>query len=295
MNLTYMKNFITVVEAGGINKAARAIPMAQSALSHQIRLLEKETGIRLLNTSRGSHHLALTDGGWIFYRQARRMLELMNETQTEIDACAKGLGGTITISVVPSQMKNLVREVAKFSRKFPALHFRIHESYKMSIIEEVKNGISDFGITNAPLPKDPLFHVLGWKKSYLQVVGLPDWTEGNHTIPLSFLQNKRLAVSLSTIDLCHQLFKKKGMAPMVVLAADTREAVLEAVRQGIGWGLSFFEEKEPVPEGLACLSIEGSPSYETTLFKAKRRILSPAATQFLSYLEKEGFTAKVNA
>lgn len=46
MNLEFYKNFIAIVEAGGLNKASRQIHVAQPALTRQLQLMEKEYGLR---------------------------------------------------------------------------------------------------------------------------------------------------------------------------------------------------------------------------------------------------------
>lgn len=46
MNLEFYKNFISIVEAGGLNKASRQIHVAQPALTRQLQLMEKNTGLR---------------------------------------------------------------------------------------------------------------------------------------------------------------------------------------------------------------------------------------------------------
>ena len=53
MNLEFYKNFIAIVEAGGLNKASRQIHVAQPALTRQLQLMEKEYGAALVDPRRG--------------------------------------------------------------------------------------------------------------------------------------------------------------------------------------------------------------------------------------------------
>ena len=94
MNLEFYKNFIAIVEAGGLNKASRQIHVAQPALTRQLQLMEKEYGAALVDPRRGRHSLKLTEAGWIFYRQAKQIYETDQTTHAEIEALTAGLTGT---------------------------------------------------------------------------------------------------------------------------------------------------------------------------------------------------------
>lgn len=63
MNIEFYKNFIAMVEAGGMNKAAREIHVAQPALTRQLQVLEKEYGAQLVKPRKGRHTLELTEAG----------------------------------------------------------------------------------------------------------------------------------------------------------------------------------------------------------------------------------------
>ena len=72
MNLEFYKNFIAMVEAGGMNRAAREIHVAQPALTRQLQTMEKEYGVALVKPRKGRHSLELTEAGWVCtVRQSR--------------------------------------------------------------------------------------------------------------------------------------------------------------------------------------------------------------------------------
>lgn len=73
MNLEFYRNFIAMVEAGGMNRASREIHVAQPALTRQLQVMEKEYGAALVKPRKGRHALELTEAGWILYRQARQI------------------------------------------------------------------------------------------------------------------------------------------------------------------------------------------------------------------------------
>ena len=70
MDLRRMAILATVVENGSMRRAARELGLTPSAVSQQIRQLERETGVTLLR--RSTRRLALTDAGRGVLRGLRR-------------------------------------------------------------------------------------------------------------------------------------------------------------------------------------------------------------------------------
>ena len=83
MLLRQMKYFAAVVECGSFTEAAEQCYISQSAISQQIRTLEKELGVELLH--RRNRKFTVTTAGEYFYSQCRAVLaqveELMQETR----------------------------------------------------------------------------------------------------------------------------------------------------------------------------------------------------------------------
>lgn len=172
MNMEFYRNFIAMVEAGGMNKASRDIHVAQPALTRQLKIMEKEYGAPLVKPRRGRHRLELTEAGWIFYRQAKQICEVDDNTRSEIETLTEGLKGTLRISLSPSLSPQLIENVIRpFHEAYPDLTFRLRESYHMPLIDEVRRGISEIGIANAPLPDPSLFHILSQRSASLAVLG----------------------------------------------------------------------------------------------------------------------------
>ena len=73
MELRHLRYFTTAVWEGGVTKAAKRLNIAQPPLSRQIRQLEEEVGVLLLEP--GSRPLRTTDAGRFFYEHALSILD----------------------------------------------------------------------------------------------------------------------------------------------------------------------------------------------------------------------------
>ncbi len=73
MELRQLRYFVEAARHLNFTRAAQTLRVAQPALSRQIRNLEEELGVRLLE--RDQHHVQLTEGGRTFLAQAEAVLD----------------------------------------------------------------------------------------------------------------------------------------------------------------------------------------------------------------------------
>ena len=96
MDLRRMAMLVEVVERGSMRRAARALGLTPSAISQQIRQLERETGVTLLR--RSTRRLALTDAGEAFYEGCAAMVAAAREAHDRISTLHDSVTGELSIS-----------------------------------------------------------------------------------------------------------------------------------------------------------------------------------------------------
>ena len=84
MDLKQLGYFIAIVEEGSISAAAKQLHISQPPLSAQLRRLEEELGVPLIE--RGPRRVTPTEAGRALYRQAKRLLLLHGSARKAIDA-----------------------------------------------------------------------------------------------------------------------------------------------------------------------------------------------------------------
>ena len=117
MELRQLKTFVTVAQHLNFNRAAQALNYAQSTISTQIRLLEEEFGKPLFD--RLGKTIVLTEAGQVLLRYAGKMLDIEQETRTQV-AGHEETHGSVTIRAPQSISTHLLPPVIKaFRARFP--------------------------------------------------------------------------------------------------------------------------------------------------------------------------------
>src|SRR4051812_32853650 len=100
LDLTDLRVFVRITDAGSISGAARALGMPKSSVSRSLARIEAT--VRATLVERSTRRLRLTDAGLLLQRHARRILDEVGEAE---DALAGFVGvprGTLRVSAPPS-------------------------------------------------------------------------------------------------------------------------------------------------------------------------------------------------
>ena len=100
MNLQQLITFSTVISEGSMTAAAEKLYLTQPAVSQQIRNLEDEMGVNLLD--RGSRHAKPTVQGQMLYDYAKRIIALTQQAQVAIQTMGEGVKGALRIGTLNS-------------------------------------------------------------------------------------------------------------------------------------------------------------------------------------------------
>ena len=119
-----MAVLVTVVDSGSMRQAARRLGLTPSAVSQQIRQLERETGVTLLR--RSTRRLALTDAGEAFYEGCAAMLAAARSAHERLAELHDSIVGELSISApVGFATAHLTRALVPVLQSHPQLSLRL--------------------------------------------------------------------------------------------------------------------------------------------------------------------------
>jgi LysR family nitrogen assimilation transcriptional regulator len=149
MNLNQLRSFVRVADMGSFSKAAVELGVAQPALSRQVRLLETDLHVTLLQrTGRG---VVLTEGGKRLYEHAVAILQLVAHARDDLEAKRGEATGRIVIGLPPSMGRLLTLPlVDQFKRSLPKARLAIVEGLSTHIVEWIATGRVDLGLIHNP-------------------------------------------------------------------------------------------------------------------------------------------------
>src|SRR5262245_19277081 len=126
MDVRQLRYVEAVARHHHFTRAADELHVAQSALSHQIRRLERELGTPLFE--RTSRRVITTEAGRVVAARARRVFAELEGAREEVDQLRGVLRGRIRIgALVPAGGVDLPDLLASFSRAHPGVEVGLHE------------------------------------------------------------------------------------------------------------------------------------------------------------------------
>ncbi|MGG2087480.1 LysR family transcriptional regulator [Priestia aryabhattai] len=277
MSLVKYEILNKVAELQSFTKAADAMALTQSAVSHAITNLESEFGFPLVNRNRSG--ITLTTEGETMLPVIRKVLQ-ENEKVHQEAASLLGLAkGTIKIGIFKSVSTKWLPEIIQLMEKsYPAIQIQLKEGDYLEIEQWLLSGEIDCGFINIthssqfeiiPLKKDPLLCVVSNQSSLY------------HQKTVSFKDLEKEPFIMPTYGGYHdikQLFEEQGVQPEIRFELMDESAILSMVTHHLG--ISILPEMllDSIPQELRAIPFQVD-SYRS-IGLATRYHLSPAAKKF---------------
>ena len=131
MTLSQIRDFIAVVEAGGIRAAARKLGVSQPAITRSVRGLETELRARLLR--RTPTGVVPTQPGRALFARARAAQAELRKAEEEVDQLAQAKRA-VAFGVSPTAAIVVPEAVTRFRQQFPQARIHIAEGLPQSLI-----------------------------------------------------------------------------------------------------------------------------------------------------------------
>ena len=155
MELRHLRYFVTLAEELHFGRAAEKLHISQPPLSMQIRALEKELAVTLLN--RTQRHVSLTQAGAALLAEARHILARVEQAVLMTKRAGRGEIGELAIGFISVADYNVLPVVLReFRRRFPQVNLTLRESTTDAQIRDLAAGRIDVGFVLPPLNEPSL-------------------------------------------------------------------------------------------------------------------------------------------
>ena len=231
MKIEGFKVFCDLCDTGSFSRAAEASGITQSAVSQQIRVVEKQFGGPLVN--RGGNPFTLTPEGIVYLEACRDILARFDSLGTRFRIARGALDGKLRLaSVISIALHNLPPVLKQFRKTHPGVDVTVDYRKAEEIYDAVAECRADLGLVAYPKARPGLRAITCWQERLVLVTPPGHPLNGRRPINLSQLQGERyvgLTPDIPTRQHLDKILRQHGVRVTYIAELDNIETVKAAV------------------------------------------------------------------
>lgn len=291
MQIETLKVFCDLVELASFSAAAERNGITQSAVSQQIRALEKRFEVVLIE--RGKKNFSVTPEGAEFLRASRDILRIYSGLEDRLKELQNIVAGTLRVATVFSiGLHELPPYVKKFREEYPDVDLQVEYRRSSQVYGEVIEGNVDLGLVAYPQKRKGVVVDISWKDKLILICAPTHPLASRKRIKLEDLAGQNFIAfepDLPTRREIDRALKSSSVQVNQTMEFDNIETVKRAVE--IENGVSIVPRDSVQGEiqngTLAGVEIASTGMWRTVGIVQKRtRAISPAHREFLAMLKE---------
>ena len=292
IDLAALTSLRAVDTHGSVVAAATALGFTPSAVSQQVKRLEKQTGVPLLE--RVGRGVILTDHGRHLVDAGGRLLADLEEVESTLHHRAGAVAGRLRVTAFSTAMRGLVAPVVRQLRDaHPDLTLSLTEREPWDTIDLVSSGQSDLGVVHrwGDLPITIPDHLAGTAVAHdvADVIMRRDHPLAGRpaVTPRDLVDDDWIATPEGTI--CRQwltrMYAGTGRLPRIAHTSMEFDSHLALVRAGLGIALVPRLGRQPLGDELAAVPAhDPEPTRDVIAVHRRSMADSPAVRAVLEAL-----------
>ncbi|TZF90741.1 LysR substrate-binding domain-containing protein [Cognatilysobacter lacus] len=286
MNLRDLKYLVALAEHRHFGRAAHASFVSQPTLSTQLRKLEDELGVTLIE--RAPRRVMLTPVGLQIAERARGVIAAVDQMSELARRSRDPEAGSVRLGLFPTLAPYLLPHVLPHVReRFPRLELLLVEEKTDQILQRLRDGRLDAGILALPLHDDQLRVEPLFDEPFVLAVPITHPMAKRRTLAADDLRDADLllleeghCLRDQALDVC----RLAGAGERDGFRATSLETLRQMVAAGVGMTLlPMLAVQPPVPasDGIALLTFADAPPHRRIAMAWRR---SSAMDGFLEQL-----------
>lgn len=278
--LRQLRTFVAVARQGSFSQAGQLIGLSQSAVSHSVKELEAEIGVRLLD--RTTREVLLTGAGQQLATRLTRLLEELNTTLLDVRSYGEQRSGTVRVAASQTPSAHLMPQcLASTQQHYPDIRVILHDRVQQAVLHSVRNAEVDFGIVIGPLGDAEFDAEEILQEPFLLLCHQNDALAQTESVTWAMLTDRNMVLqdyASGSRMLVDAILQQLAVRVNVVQEIGHPATLYPMVEAGIG--ISILPALAlPLPSGrkLAVRRLYPEMNRSLMLIKRKNRSLTPAA------------------
>ena len=273
MNTNQLKYFISVGETRSFSAAAEENYITQTAMTQQIKALEDDLGLKLID--RSTRPITLTAAGLSFLNDAKLILKRLNDAKERASEASSGVSGTLRIGYIKGyERSSLSDQLRQFHRSLPGILLMCYRDTSDKLAAALQNGEYDIIFTwdSTNLKENKDFEAVQIERARLMAA-----LYASHPLcQREYLERIDLKgesiIYMSPSELSDNygdsqfmdLYRQAGYVPEILCRSTDVESILIMVasEEGISIMPDYCVKKINNAEGLVFLPMKGSQEVE---------------------------------
>jgi LysR family transcriptional regulator, transcription activator of glutamate synthase operon len=288
VELRQLRYFAAVARHGSFTRAAEELHLAQSALSQQVRRLERELGADLL--VRGTRRVELTEAGELALTRATRVNSEVEALRSELDEMRGLLRGRLVVGgMLPAGGVDLPALLLRFGQQHPGVEVQLREGTAAEMVERLRGDEIDTAIAMLEAGEIPDFLAserLGEERLVLAMAPGEDLAS-RRRVRLSELHQRPFvafrpgAAVRATVD---RAFADAGIAPRIAFETNDLSMLRAVLTRGLGVAVVPETVAEWGGPGLVWRPLSPALRRSVAFMWRKERRQPPAAAAFIEFV-----------
>jgi len=289
MHIENFKIFSDLVESQSFSRAAKLNGVTQSAVSQQLRAMEKHFAVLIVD--RSQKQFRLTREGQKLYDSAKEILHRYEKLNSELQEMKKVISGTIHISTIYSiGLHELPPYITKFLKEYPSVNVRVEYRRSNLVYEDILHNSVDLGLIAYP-SKVRQIDIIPFLEDRLVLICNPDHPLAKKkSVEIKDLSEEKFIgfdQDIPTRKATDQMFRDNQVDQEPVMEFDNIETVKRAVEINAGISIvpSATVRQEVQQNLLKAIPLKGTDvTRPLAIIHRKGRVLTPAMKKFIATL-----------
>lgn len=294
MELRHIETFLAIVDAGTLTAAADRLYKTQAAVSHDLRSLERELNLSLID--RTGQRIVLTAAGRALLPHSRALVGAIAEIDLAMERERTGDAGVVRIGALPSLAGGLVDYLVAYREIVPDARFVVLTEPQAHLCQGIRAGRLDLALAEVEIGDEIESAVLGVEQLVL-VTRRDSPLAGRAKVGPSDVEGAPFVGCIRELGSsrpAERFFSASGTFPRAVIEVQDPWVMRDLIRRGVGYGLmTTTTHGADIDDELIALRTEPDISRHVALLTRANRIAPAAVSQFHTYLVEHWRGARV--